>query len=714
MRPWPSVFPLLLLLARPAPALDEGKVGLVFDVLPEGLVVEAVLPGRGAEVAGLVPGALIERIDGEPAADARGAARQQLVGAPGSTVRLEGRLPLEEGVRSWVVERGLPAARAPGPEALDTAIRRFQAAARRRGRGAVKRTARSLLRLQPEPGVLADRLGGSLRGLVRREPEWAREVALIWAPLTATDPVLAGVIGEIHRAAGDPASARPLLAVAVSARVPDVRLPGGGSLDLGGAHGLRAAQARALWELGEHGAAIEVVRALAEVRAVGPLRAEVGMAQRAPGQPLRAPAPQAPAVELDLFDGSRWTSGDQRGRVVVLSFWASWCGPCEAELPALAGLYEARGRDFEVLAVSLDQDEEDAAARAMAARLGLPFAVGRSREVGRAFEIEAMPTTVVLGPDGGLLHRAQGFGPQSMGELARVVDGALAPGAPGVVVGEAWGRARPVLRHHRSLGGLGGALAVPTGGVLLGREGVRPVFDEGQVELAPGRVHGGAGLAWLDGPLSYAPGRHWLRATALDGTERWLRTLPGAVRDVASEGGRAWVAMDEELVIFDASGAVLARAPGAWRDLSTAAGGEGIWATDGITVARLAWRGAGVTPIEARSAPGAQVVGPSGQAGGPVVAGLWEARLGPERAPHLVSQRADDGAILVHDAEGALQLLLELEGLASLSVGDVDGDEVDELLAVLAEGALLVIEVALPEGAEETGRSEHGEGGGGG
>ncbi|MES2043972.1 MAG: TlpA disulfide reductase family protein [Pseudomonadota bacterium] len=71
----------------------------------------------------------------------------------------------------------------------------------------------------------------------------------------------------------------------------------------------------------------------------------------------RTGSAQLPEIELD--DGSRYLERSARGKVLVVNFWASWCGPCREELPSLDRL-AARRRDIVVIAASVDADRNDA------------------------------------------------------------------------------------------------------------------------------------------------------------------------------------------------------------------------------------------------------------------------------------------------------------------------------------------------------------------
>jgi peroxiredoxin len=123
-------------------------------------------------------------------------------------------------------------------------------------------------------------------------------------------------------------------------------------------------------------------------------------------------APRAPAPDFTLrqIDGPNLRLGEQRGRVVMVNFWATWCGPCRVELPQLARLHEKyAAAGFLMLGVNIDDDP--AQARSLAARLGLKFPVllDTDKKVVGAYDLNAMPASVLIDRDGRVRQLYRGY-----------------------------------------------------------------------------------------------------------------------------------------------------------------------------------------------------------------------------------------------------------------------------------------------------------------
>ena len=103
-------------------------------------------------------------------------------------------------------------------------------------------------------------------------------------------------------------------------------------------------------------------------------------------------------------------SVDYRGHVVFLNFWATWCGPCKIEMPAIEKLYrEFRPKGLAVVAVSSDS-EGAAVTRPYRDSLGLSFTIAHDPEmlVGRLYGVHSLPMTFLVNREGVITHQIFG------------------------------------------------------------------------------------------------------------------------------------------------------------------------------------------------------------------------------------------------------------------------------------------------------------------
>jgi peroxiredoxin len=114
----------------------------------------------------------------------------------------------------------------------------------------------------------------------------------------------------------------------------------------------------------------------------------------------------APDFTLRTLDGEPVSLGSLRGRVVLLNFWATWCKPCEDEMPAMQRLHAALGgTDFELLAVSVDAGDEEV--RAFRDRLGLSFPILRDpdQRVAASYQTFRFPESWLIDRNGVVVAR---------------------------------------------------------------------------------------------------------------------------------------------------------------------------------------------------------------------------------------------------------------------------------------------------------------------
>jgi peroxiredoxin len=119
--------------------------------------------------------------------------------------------------------------------------------------------------------------------------------------------------------------------------------------------------------------------------------------------------PAAPPFALATLDGHMVDSANFRGKVVLVNFWATWCGPCKDEMPALQRLRRSLSdRGFEVLAVTTDREHRAIRQFAGALNLEFPILLDETKDVSAAFGVRGLPTTAVIDRNGRWVGRAVG------------------------------------------------------------------------------------------------------------------------------------------------------------------------------------------------------------------------------------------------------------------------------------------------------------------
>jgi peroxiredoxin len=118
----------------------------------------------------------------------------------------------------------------------------------------------------------------------------------------------------------------------------------------------------------------------------------------------------APNFTLKSDSGKNIRLSEYRGQVVLVNFWASWCGPCRQEMPALNALqkkYEKLG--FTVMGVNLDQNPDDAQKVLRDIPVDFPILYDNENVVSESYDVDAMPTTVLIDRDGNMRYLHRGY-----------------------------------------------------------------------------------------------------------------------------------------------------------------------------------------------------------------------------------------------------------------------------------------------------------------
>ena len=125
-----------------------------------------------------------------------------------------------------------------------------------------------------------------------------------------------------------------------------------------------------------------------------------------PSSPAAADAPlhvgeRAPALVVPLLDGRTFDLASERGKVVIVNFWATWCSPCRAEMPRLDAFYRRyHGRGVDLLGLSVDDSGDRAAVAEIMRHFSYPAALAASARVNDFGEPPAVPMTWIIDTQG--------------------------------------------------------------------------------------------------------------------------------------------------------------------------------------------------------------------------------------------------------------------------------------------------------------------------
>ena len=140
--------------------------------------------------------------------------------------------------------------------------------------------------------------------------------------------------------------------------------------------------------------------------------------QRSPGRTGQlAPGSQAPEFSVITLDGKQLNLASYRGKVILLDFWATWCGPCRDEIPLFVQLQEKyRDRGLQIIGISLDDGPEPVRRFYREFHMNYPVALGGAR-LGELYGgVLGLPIAFLIGRDGRIYAKHAGPGSRSMWE----------------------------------------------------------------------------------------------------------------------------------------------------------------------------------------------------------------------------------------------------------------------------------------------------------
>ena len=139
---------------------------------------------------------------------------------------------------------------------------------------------------------------------------------------------------------------------------------------------------------------------------------------RNPDAPAASPDAPAPALVAERLDGQPFDLAAQRGKLVLVDFWASWCEPCRRELPVLEDMYRQHAAaGLVIVGVSLDEQRSDAEAFLQQVKLSFPIVYDQDRQIGKTWAPPKMPSVYLIERDGTVARVFAGEAPGQLEEL---------------------------------------------------------------------------------------------------------------------------------------------------------------------------------------------------------------------------------------------------------------------------------------------------------
>lgn len=117
----------------------------------------------------------------------------------------------------------------------------------------------------------------------------------------------------------------------------------------------------------------------------------------------------APQFSVTLNDGSSYKLSDSQGKVTLINIWATWCGPCCAEMPDFQRLYEEFGDDLQIVAVNYGESKQEVDDFVSRSGYTFPFAYDEDLVVSKLYPSIGIPYTVIIDKDGNVLNTYTGI-----------------------------------------------------------------------------------------------------------------------------------------------------------------------------------------------------------------------------------------------------------------------------------------------------------------
>jgi peroxiredoxin len=141
--------------------------------------------------------------------------------------------------------------------------------------------------------------------------------------------------------------------------------------------------------------------------------------------PSNSPSGGQPAPQFSLpnLDGKQVNLKDFANKVIIVDFWATWCGPCREEIPHFNKLYEDyRGKGFEIVGISMDTEGPETIKKfAKDLRMEYTLLIGNENVAEDFGGVAGLPTTFIIDRKGNIVKKYRGFQPAFMQEIEKAV-----------------------------------------------------------------------------------------------------------------------------------------------------------------------------------------------------------------------------------------------------------------------------------------------------
>ncbi len=139
---------------------------------------------------------------------------------------------------------------------------------------------------------------------------------------------------------------------------------------------------------------------------------------------------EAPEIKLDMLDGDRFVLSEQKGKIVVLDFWATWCAPCMQTMPLVEeAIAEFDPAMVRLVSVNLEEPADHVKAVMERHEMEVPVALDLDGVAAHRYEARAIPQMVIVGPDGKIARLYVGGGPKMVAEMKKAITELLENGS---------------------------------------------------------------------------------------------------------------------------------------------------------------------------------------------------------------------------------------------------------------------------------------------